>query len=59
MRVLLFNIHRDRKKSKQLHAYQVAPDLFGNPQSVEKTEQDVVDDFGAQLMGSFEGFGSG
>ena len=54
--MLLFNIHRDPKKSQVLHPEQIAPDLF-KKFDPKKSEQEVLDNFGEQLFGSFEGFG--
>ena len=57
LRVLLFNINRDPKKSPVLEPHQIAPDLFDKP--TPKSEQDVVDNFGAQLFEGFAGFSDG
>ena len=57
LRALLFNIHRDSKKSGPIHGYQLAPDLFETPE--QRTEQDEMDMIGESLMSAFGGFGSG
>ena len=58
MRVLMFNINRDPKKSKVLQASEIAPDLF-TPQKVsEPDERQILDDLGAELFGNNTGFGS-
>ena len=50
LRTLMFNIHRDPKKSQVLHPHQLAPDLFDVPEDRDYSQQ-AVDAFGAESMG--------
>lgn len=52
LRVLLFNIHRDPKKSPPLSAEQIAPDLF-NIVDRKQVVQQQIDAFAESVLDGF------